>query len=39
VEKGVTRIQQTFHHRTVVSSDEDEEKESDIQVERDVTES
>ncbi|XP_022636166.1 protein LAZ1 homolog 2 isoform X2 [Vigna radiata var. radiata] len=39
VEKGVTRIQQTFHHRAVVSSDEDEEKESDIQVERDVTES
>ncbi|XP_047158757.1 protein LAZ1 homolog 2-like [Vigna umbellata] len=39
VEKGVTRIQQTFHHRTVVSSNEDEEKESDIQVERDVTES
>jgi len=39
VEKGVTRIQQTFHHRTVVSSDDDEEKESDIQVERDVTES
>ncbi|KAL9314610.1 hypothetical protein ACSQ67_020062 [Phaseolus vulgaris] len=36
VEKGVTRIQQTFQHRAVVSSD-DEEKESDIQVERDVT--
>ncbi|TKY72885.1 LAZ1-like 2 [Spatholobus suberectus] len=38
VEKGVTRIQQTFHHKTVVSSDDDDE-ESDIQVEKDVTKS
>ena len=37
VEKGVTRIQQTFHHKTVVSSDEEEE-ESDIEVKEDVTE-
>ncbi|KAK7328765.1 hypothetical protein VNO77_22884 [Canavalia gladiata] len=37
VEKGVTRIQQTFHQKTVASSDEEEE-ESDIQVEKDVTE-
>ncbi|OIV98355.1 hypothetical protein TanjilG_16682 [Lupinus angustifolius] len=37
VEKGVTRIQQTFHHKTVVSSD-DEEEESDIKVEKEVTE-
>ncbi|KAJ1437117.1 Organic solute transporter subunit alpha/Transmembrane protein [Sesbania bispinosa] len=37
VEKGVTRIQQTFHHKTVVSSD-DEEEESDIEVDYDVTE-
>ncbi|XP_057746045.1 protein LAZ1 homolog 2 isoform X1 [Arachis stenosperma] len=29
VEKGVTKIQETFHHKTVVSSDEEEE-ESDI---------
>ncbi|MED6119514.1 hypothetical protein PIB30_117800 [Stylosanthes scabra] len=31
VEKGVTKIQETFHHKTVVSSDEEEE-ESDIEV-------
>ncbi|XP_061362510.1 protein LAZ1 homolog 2 [Gastrolobium bilobum] len=37
VEKGVTRIQQTFHQKTVVSSDEEEE-ETDIQVEKVVTE-
>ncbi|KAF1892543.1 hypothetical protein Lal_00011009 [Lupinus albus] len=37
VEKGVTRIQKTFHHKTVVSSD-DEEEESDIKVEKEVTE-
>nr|KYP62198.1 Transmembrane protein 184C family [Cajanus cajan] len=37
VEKGVTKIQQTFHHKSVVSSD-DEEK-SDIQDEKDVTKS
>ena len=37
VEKGVTRIQHTFHHKTVVSSDEEEE-ESDIEVKEDVTE-
>lgn len=40
VEKGVTRIQQTFHHKTVVSSDdeEEEEEESEVKVEKDVTE-
>lgn len=39
VEKGVTRIQQTFHHKTVVSSDEEqEEEESDIEIETDLTE-
>ncbi|KAK7411844.1 hypothetical protein VNO78_03287 [Psophocarpus tetragonolobus] len=37
VEKGVTRIQQTFHNKTVVSSDD--EKEADIQVEKDITKS
>lgn len=37
VEKGVTRIQKTFHHKREVSSDEEEE-ELDIQVENDVTE-
>ncbi|XP_027338365.1 protein LAZ1 homolog 2 [Abrus precatorius] len=37
VEKGVTRIQQTLHHKTEVSSD-NEQEESDIQVEKDVTE-
>ncbi|KAL5098349.1 hypothetical protein RYX36_002676 [Vicia faba] len=38
VEKGVTKIQKTFHHKTVVSSDEEGEK-SDIEIETDVTES
>lgn len=37
VEKGVTKIQKTFHHKTVVSSDEEGEK-SDIEIETDVTE-
>ncbi|KAG4946598.1 hypothetical protein JHK87_042605 [Glycine soja] len=38
VEKGVTKIQQTFHHKTVVSSSSSEE-ESNIQIEKDVTKS
>jgi len=38
VEKGVTKIQQTFHHKMVVSSSSSEE-ESDIQIEKDVTKS
>ncbi|KAK7304011.1 hypothetical protein RJT34_14992 [Clitoria ternatea] len=38
VEKGVTKIQETFHHKEVVSSDEEEEQ-TDIQVEKDATES
>lgn len=37
VEKGVTKIQKTFHKKTVVSSD-DEEEESDIEIETNVTE-
>lgn len=37
VEKGVTKIQQTFHHKTVVSSD-DEEEETDVAIETNVTE-
>ncbi|KAL2327290.1 hypothetical protein Fmac_020717 [Flemingia macrophylla] len=37
VEKGVTRIQQTFHHKSVASSDDEEE--SDIHTEKDVTKS
>jgi len=37
VEKGVTKIQQTLHQKTVVSSD-DEEEESDIEIETNVTE-
>ncbi|KAI5445621.1 hypothetical protein KIW84_013731 [Lathyrus oleraceus] len=38
VEKGVTEIQKTFHHKTVVSSDEEGEK-SDVEIETNVTES
>jgi len=37
VEKGVTKIQKTLHKKTVVSSD-DEEEESDIEFETNVTE-
>lgn len=37
VEKGVTKIQKTFHQKSVVSSD-DEEEESDIEIETNVTE-
>lgn len=40
VEKGVTKIQKTFHHKTVVSSDEEEEEEeSEVEIETNVTES
>lgn len=38
VEKGVTEIQKTFHHKRVVSSDEEGEK-SDVEIETNVTES
>ncbi|KAJ7956003.1 protein LAZ1-like 2 isoform X1 [Quillaja saponaria] len=33
VEKGVTKIQETFHHKSVVSDNEEEEEETDLEVE------
>jgi hypothetical protein len=38
VEKGVTKIQQTLHQKKVVSSDEEEE-ETDLEIETNVTKS